>query len=161
MELIIVSGGVDSGKTSWCKSFAEHNCSSDGILLVKVYHGRRRIGYDALRIATGDTIPFSRRVGSEPELCNGSEKVGGFSVSAEAKRTANRWILEAAEGDCRNLIIDEIGPLELRGGGLADSFRKALWVERRQTLIAVIRRQCLERATEVFKIAGYRLFDLD
>ena len=96
----ILSGGVDSGKTSWCFSFVKRNRDYDGVLLKKVYQAGGRIGYDAYRISTGSRVPFSRLKGSEPRHWRPTESVGPFTVSEQGKHTANRWLVEALASPC-------------------------------------------------------------
>jgi nucleoside-triphosphatase THEP1 len=159
LTLVVLSGEVDSGKTSWCKSFSGQNKDSDGILLEKVYRAGIRIGYDARRIATGETVPFSRLMNFRPPEWQEAERVGPFEVSAPGKEKANDWLVEALFTGCRHLIVDEIGPLELRGGGLARALQRVLDESAGKQVILVIRRSCLERALAVFGISDYKLVE--
>jgi nucleoside-triphosphatase THEP1 len=159
-ELTLLTGEVDSGKTTWCASFSQANPGCDGILLRKIYQAGRRIGYDAVRVATGKTLPFSRLKGAEPPNWHPAECVGSFSVSAEGKQAANRWLLEALGSLARGLIVDEIGPLELEGGGLAEAVQAVLQDDASCNLILVVRRSCLEQLIRQYQLAEYRLVEL-
>jgi len=159
LALVVLSGKVDSGKTSWCKSFSGQNKDSDGILMEKVYRAGLRIGYDARRIATGETVPFSRLATFCPPGWQEVERVGPFEVSAPGKEKANGWLVEALSTGCRNLIVDEIGPLELRGGGLARGLRRVLAESAGKQVILVVRNNCLERALAAFGISEYKLVE--
>ena len=166
-QLVLLTGEVDSGKTSWCLAYVQAHPGCDGVLLQKVFRGGRRggcrVGYDAQRIASGSRVPFARRVGAELAGWREAERVGEFSVSASGKRRANRWLLEALSRVPRTLIVDEIGPLELAGGGLAASLGPVLAEGRGPPggeLILVVRRRCLTQVVERFGLRGCRLIEL-
>jgi len=159
----VVTGEVDSGKTSWCLALARGEPGCDGVLLRKVYRAGGRVGYDAQRVATGARVPFARRQGAELSRWRPVERVGAFSISAAGKRSANRWLLEALASSPRGLIVDEIGPLELSAGGLAESLPRVIAdfrARRLQRLILVVRRSCLEAVVERFGLPGHRLIEL-
>jgi nucleoside-triphosphatase THEP1 len=158
-QLTIVTGPIDSGKTSWCRKLAAANPGCAGILLLKVYLHGERIGYDALRLPTGERIPFSRIGGHEPSDWHAGDRVGPFSISAAALKAADAWLSEAATRPA-DVIIDEIGPLELGGGGLAAGLRALLASPLGQKLYVVIRRDCVEGACDHFGITGYTVVDI-
>lgn len=55
-----------------------------------------------------------------------SECIGPFSVSEEGRKAANRLLIEALDSPACGLILDEIGSLELIGGGLAEAVYSVL-----------------------------------
>jgi len=158
-ELTIVTGPIDSGKTSWCRELAAANPGCAGVLLIKVYLHGERIGYDALRLPVGDRIPFARVWEHEPSDWIAGEKVGLFSISADGLQAANDWLSEAAAQPAA-IIIDEVGPLELAGGGFAPGLRAVLASPQQQKLYVVIRSDCLEAACRRFGFSGYELVDV-
>ena len=158
-QLTIVTGPIDSGKTSWCRELAAANPGYRGILLLKVYRRGERIGYDSLRLSTGERIPFARIGGHEPTGWHAGDRVGPFSISAAAVKAADVWLSEAA-AQTAGVIVDEIGPLELGGGGLATGLRALLNSSVWQKLYVVIRRDCVEAACDHFGITGYTMVDV-
>jgi nucleoside-triphosphatase THEP1 len=158
-QIIIVTGPVDSGKTSWCRELATANPGYTGVLLLKVYIKGDRIGYDALHLCTGDRIPFARIGGGEPSGWIAGEQVGPFSVSRAGLQAANAWLTEAARQP-RDIIIDEVGPLELAGGGLSPGLRAVLSSPLQRKLYVVIRSDCMEAASEYFGITSCGLVDI-
>ncbi len=156
MALIIVTGDIDSGKTTWCKEvLLKQNPGSDGILLIKRMTGNNFIGYDAFRILNGDTVPFARRVGLEPQDWQTEEKIGNFSISQKGKKTANRWIYEAASRNC--IVIDEVGYLEVRGGGLYESVQYIINQVERKDIFLVVQLRCIDQVCSAFQIKNYRV----
>jgi len=160
-ELIVVTGAIDSGKTSWCSSFSDAHRDFDGLLLRKVFQGDRRIGYDAVRLCSRAIIPFSRLKREEPPGWHAAEAVGPFTISEEGRQAANRWLLEALDSEARGLMIDEIGPLEIGGGGLAKAVRRVLEDRIPRPLVLVVRRDCLVRAIAAFGLPDHRLVEVD
>ena len=157
--LTIVTGPIDSGKTGWCRRLAAEQPACTGLLLAKVFRRGKRIGYDAVRLPLFETIPFARLAGSEPPGWRTGGRVGQFLFSAEGLQAGNSWLFESA-GSTAPVIVDEIGPLELEGGGLSAGFRAVLASERREQLYIVIRSGCVGEVCARFGIAGYSLVEI-
>ena len=158
-RLTIVTGPIDSGKTGWCRQLAAEQPDCAGLLLAKIFRQGKRIGYDAVRLPLFQTIPFARLAGSEPPGWRTGGRVGQFLFSAQGLQAGNSWLLESA-GGAGPIIVDEIGPLELEGGGLSAGLRAVLASERPQQLYVVIRSGCVEEACARFGIAGYSLVEI-
>ena len=158
-QIIIVTGSVDSGKTSWCRELVAANPECAGVLLLKVYAEGERIGYDALRLPVGDRIPFSRVEGHEPSGWIAAQRVGPFWISSVGLKSANAWLIEAARQP-RDIIIDEVGPLELGGGGLCRGLRTVLASTLQRKLYVVIRSECVEAVCNCFGIDSYTLVEI-
>lgn len=135
------------------------NCDSCfacvGVLLIKRMNGNNFIGYDAFRIVNGDTVPFARRVGFEPQDWQTEERIGNFSISQKGKETANHWICEAASRNC--IVIDEVGSLEVRGGGLYESVQYILNQVERKDIFLVVQLRCVDQVCSAFQIKNYRM----
>lgn len=137
---MLLTGPVQSGKTRFLtgivSELAAHGVGLTGFLSPAAFEDGRHIGYD-LRLLGGEkTVPFIRRSG-EP----GWEKVGPFYLIPEALARARRLIRESRERDL--LIVDEVGPLEIDGGGLWSALQTALAGASRRCLL-VVRDSCLE-----------------
>jgi nucleoside-triphosphatase THEP1 len=158
-KLFIVTGPIDSGKTGWCRELAAADPERAGLLLLKVYLHGERIGYDALRLPDGLCIPFARVEGHEPSGWKAGQRIGPFSISPAGLRSANAWLTEAAAQPA-DIIIDEIGPLELDDGGLSPGLRTVLASPMQRRLYLVIRSDCVEAVCAHFGIEGYTLVDI-
>ena len=163
MSLVIITGQIDCGKTTWCRErLLVREGSWDGILCLKVLAAGRRVGYDALRFCGGESLPLLRCAGCEPPGWEAGERVGIFSASVRGLRTANRWLREAARGPAAGLLIDELGPLELAGGGLAQGVRFALGrTSPSRTIYLVVRGSCLELINVAFGLRGAELWRIE
>jgi nucleoside-triphosphatase THEP1 len=148
--IIIVSGGIGSGKTTsliearrWA---LESNLGTAGVISPRNFDGDRLIGYDALDCSTGDVFPLARKreysgSGDWMEF-NGL----GYLFSAEGFRRANEVLFDAKQTGSPVIMVDEIGRLELDGGGLMPGLEAVLASEARWrgTLLISCRLQALE-----------------
>jgi len=119
---LIVTGDACSGKTTWCAAYAgwltEQGLAVGGILCLEVREGQRRIGYDVVDLQTHRTVPFGRVA---PDVGFSGERVGGYVISHDGLEFAVEALRHAVGNKCGMVFIDEVGPLELAGRGLAAS----------------------------------------
>jgi nucleoside-triphosphatase THEP1 len=158
-QLTIVTGPIDSGKTRWCTDMAAANPTCAGLLLLKVYLRSERIGYDAQRLPGDERLPFARVAGHEPSGWVPAERIGPFSMSRAGLQAANRWLIEAAAAS-GDIIVDEVGPLEIAGGGLVRGMRAVLNSPPRRRVYLVVRRDCLEAVCDHFGLRGCAVVDV-
>jgi nucleoside-triphosphatase THEP1 len=141
-SVTLLHGPVHSGKTSRLRRWCEGRADVGGLLQLEGPAGR------FLRdIATGKTEPLEPVPSGEPAL-----EVGRFRFRAKAFAWAEAR-LAAGAGDpaLRIVAIDEIGPLELSGGGLRNAVADAL--ERHDgDLILVVRTPLVPAVLEAFAI---------
>ena len=163
-RVILITGGIGSGKTSslmgvrrWAE---ESSLGTAGIISPRIFRGDQLIGYDALNCSTGESFPIARI----PEVAEGDDWIGfqglGYLFSTAGFDRANAHLEEAA-GRMREtsiVMVDEIGRLEMRGGGLRpgleavlDSVRGGrghLLVSCRLQSLAMVREMVLELGLE-------------
>jgi nucleoside-triphosphatase THEP1 len=163
VPLTLVTGPADCGKTSWCRGLARDRPGFAGVLEPKLYEAGRRIGYDLCGLENGERLPFARLPG--PTLPGSPaqwvQRAGPFLVSAQTARAAESWVrgaLARAPAGPKGLILDEIGPLELRGGGLAPALALALQCCDRLEVVLVVQARCLPALAE--SLPAHRLVEL-
>jgi nucleoside-triphosphatase THEP1 len=152
VPLTLVTGLADCGKTSWCRRLAKDCPGFVGVLEPKLYEAGRRIGYDLCSLASGECLPFARLPGLAlpGSPADWIQRAGPFLVSAQAALAAADWVREAlarAPAGPEGLILDEIGPLELRGGGLSPALAHALLSADRVEVVLVVQARCLPALT--------------
>jgi len=125
---LLVVGEPGSGKTSWCREYIDwrrkSGSSVGGILCPAIEKQGQRVGSNALDLLTGQEVPFARL--SRYRSFRGGEVVGDYTISRAGILFARGAIKRAIESRCDLVIIDEVGPLELRGKGLMPAVELAL-----------------------------------
>ena len=139
-RLIIVSGPINSGKTTYLHRLIEHytqqGLSVGGVTAEALYEGERKWGYDVRDVRTGDRTALVRSAGDIPSPEERLQRVGRF-VILESGLEFTRKVLEAGLG-CDILCLDEVGPLEMEGGGHLPAL-KMLLAEYHGTLLVAAR----------------------
>ena len=154
----ILTGTVRSGKSIFLKQLVRHlkqaSVNVNGYLSVAVHEDNKKIGYDLLVIKTGKSFPFLRLRGDEAW-----ERIGPYFFVASSLKKAEAIIHSRPDSDV--LIIDEIGPLELKGKGLWPALKKKLDRSPARLLIVVrknILHDVVKRINEIDQ--EVRIFDI-
>lgn len=149
-SVTILSGPVRSGKTTRLGEWAGRHGDVGGVLSPDGADGRVFVD-----LATGETMAMEPALPGEDTLA-----IGRFRFRAAAFDWANRRIIHGARTGVGTLVIDEIGPLELGGGGLLAGLRAALdgrsgrlvLVVREALVADVVRAFGLDQAAVTFEI---------
>jgi nucleoside-triphosphatase THEP1/molybdopterin converting factor small subunit len=135
----ILTGPVDSGKTTFLRGVLIGGAPTrpiSGYLSLRVLGERETEGYDLLDLADGSERPFLRRNG-EPSW----PSVGPYFLIPETLFLAERIIRESSPVGL--LVVDEIGPLEMSGGGVWPAL-SAVLKEGERDIVLVVRDGLLE-----------------
>ena len=149
-KVFIVTGAVGEGKTAWLVRLTgllkERGISTGGILALRLMEEGKTTGYDITDIRTGERTPFLRQTG---DATVGVER---FAMDEAGHRAGQRALDPAANRAMDVVIIDEVGPLELKGKGWSDRIT-GLIHETRVILILAVRKNLTEAVTDKFGIA--------
>lgn len=155
--IIVLSGPVRSGKTTLLEKTArvlkKTGAAVEGYLTPSERSEDHRVErYVLLSLRDGRRFPFLSR-----DARGAAARAGRFFMDGEGLRRAERIIRDApAEG---LLVVDEVGPLELAGGGVRDAIGDAL-TGRKGATILVVRESILEEALENLGLSGARVIDV-
>lgn len=146
---VIISGGIGAGKTRTSEQLAaalkERGFSVGGILSPRIIQDGETVGYTVCDLASGMQRPFARL--EPPGLA-----VGRFFVAEEGLAVA-RSAIERAAATAQVVFVDEVGRLELAGGGLAPAVRVLL---RSKALpVLLVRSSFLDAVVCTFSIARF------
>lgn len=155
--IIALSGPVHSGKTALLERAAvamkKKGAAVGGYLTPSERAPDNRIeGYALLSLRDGRRFPFLSR-----DARGAAARTGPFFMLGEGLRRAEELIRKAPDDGL--LVVDEVGPLELGGGGVRSALEEALAVRKGPTLL-VIRESLLEEALESLGISGGRVIDV-
>jgi nucleoside-triphosphatase THEP1 len=121
--ILVLTGPVHGGKTTFLERslarWASLGLAPGGFLSIAMTGASGATGYDLLELRTGCRHPYLRREG-KPD----AERIGPFFFVPETLELARTIIREAEAREL--LVVDEVGPLELLGGGLWPALREAL-----------------------------------
>ncbi|WP_400191864.1 hypothetical protein [Hymenobacter sp. B81] len=150
MRIHLLSGPIRSGKTTRLQAWAGGQAGAAGLLMPTDAHGRY---FRDLR--SGLQWPTAARPGDWQAQC-----LGPHRFSAAAFSWANHALLgAAAAAGTQWLLVDEVGPLELRGAGLAPALRRILHEPAYQPphLLLVVRTGLREAVVEHFALHRWTL----
>ncbi|MFH1788684.1 MAG: nucleoside-triphosphatase [Candidatus Altiarchaeota archaeon] len=154
--IILVLGDVGSGKTSICEKvlakLEDKGFSCGGLLCPSVFEGGRKIASKAVDVASGGSVDF---------CSHKSQGVEGFEFCDWTfLEEGVRFGLKALEdGISRDVVfIDEVGPLELSGAGLAPALPRVF--ESGKHVIVVMKRHVKDRFYAAYPRVKAREYDV-
>ena len=155
-HLIIISGPINSGKTTYLHRLISHyahaGTSVGGVTAEARYEGGRKSGYDIRDIASGQETALVRSRSAAPSAEEAVQRVGRFVVLNSGLAFTKR-ALEAGLG-CEVLCLDEIGPLEMSGGGHMPTLELLLG-KYHGVLVLVARESVVEELAGIAKALGW------
>ncbi len=156
--IVIITGKIDSGKTSRLLSVYNESKAGDGFVIKKVYEHNNNIGQDIVRLSTGDNKPFSLKKSLVPRHWDEVYSYGPYSFSVQGFLFANSIITDAIQMSYEPLYIDEIGPLELQEKGFSDILLLAL--ASKKNLYITVRDTCLQAVIRKFDIHQFEVINI-
>ena len=156
MGIILITGGRDSGKTTWCTGYshwlAGQRLTIGGILCPEARDTNRKIGQNITDIQKNQTVLFGR-LAKQADFPG--ELVGEYRLSYEGLEFAKRAIQEALENRCDVVFIDEFGRLELSGKGIVESVNKAY--QEAPNTTTIVRRSLINKFLNYSHMANPRV----
>lgn len=148
-EVIIISGKKHEGKTTFTRQVLEElkqeGYKTGGFLAPGYFENNRRSAFDLLDVESG----------KKKSLCSihfdEGQAAGPFRFKDSGIEFGEKLLSPKSVLDKQILVIDEIGPLELKGEGWYRSLAKLL-DEPGITLILVVRNNLVEQVKKEFKI---------
>ena len=151
-KIILWTGPVHSGKTTTAAELVERARAEGfrvaGILSLSIYcDGTLRdgalAGFDVTDVQTGARAPLARRDRGA------AEGLASFTFSPEGLELGNTALGSAAARSAALVVVDEFGPLELRGQGWRPAV-DALLSSARGVVLLVVRERLAHRAARLY-----------
>ena len=114
-RLILWTGPKHSGKTTTLSSLIYlarlKGVSVAGILAPSFYIDDKLVGFDIVDLQSSERCPLARLD------AQGTQKIGDFVLRQEGIELGRSAMQRACSSTAALIIVDEYGPLELKGGG--------------------------------------------
>jgi nucleoside-triphosphatase THEP1 len=157
-KVVIITGEKHSGKTTFASDLAKHlkekGIDLGGFVAPGSFIDNRRVSFDMLALATGETYP----------LCNRHHgigiRIGPFWFDEKTLERGKQLLDPAQLGAAEIVFIDEVGPLELKDEGWAVAIDK-LMQHPRLTLVMVVRRSMTEQVINRWQLINTKVFDIE
>jgi len=155
-KVYIVTGETGEGKTRFLQELTkilnDKNIIAGGILAPRIMEGTTTTGYDIIDIRSGDRAPFLRV--TNPEI-SGIDKFTRFD---EGYQLGLRALDPANNAESSVMVIDEAGPLELRGEGWAGRISELISQNRWQ-IILVVRKSLISEVADKFGLEVFMIIE--
>lgn len=151
-NIIILTGKIQTGKTTFLQQFCRQRNDVAGIL-TPIVNGKR------LFYNIADKIFFEL----EAEVQEETLTIGKYVFSAESFAKANNILnSESKKNDINYFIIDEIGPLETKKKqGLYNSLKEITATSFNYTLIIVVRQSLVDEVVTTFTLLNPLVLNLE
>lgn len=151
--ILILTGPTRNRKTTTLMKWSERHPDCGGVLSPDV--NGLRVLYN---VRTHQSIPWQKAV----PTTNADLIVGRYSFDPEAFVTATGWLNEHLnDPDVRQIILDEVGRLELDGRGWGPWLNSAVPQLGDKTLILVVRRSLLDEVINLYGLEEVSVVEKD
>jgi nucleoside-triphosphatase THEP1 len=125
----------------------------EGYLSEASWEKEEFIGYDLIDLKENRLFPFIRKQGREEW-----EKIGSFFFLPETLGLAKRIIRRSKKQDL--CLVDEVGPLELKGKGVWPALEDILMIPERDLLL-VTRESILKELVQKMRRDDFVVYDIE
>ena len=149
----IYTGKTGSGKTTRLDNRIHDKKSICGILMPVIDNKRHLFSISSKKL-----IPLEVDE-NEPE--EGVVRIGKFRFLQKVFNWANSELIKLINSDCKMIVIDEVGPLELNKSGFFPAL-KAILDDGKKDVLIVVREGLVEEVKSFFRIKEYKVIrDID
>lgn len=158
-KVIILCGDIQGGKTTFLLRLIEHlkreNMNIDGFYAPGVHEGGRRIGYDLKAVKSAEHMQFMRL-----EPSGGTFKQGKYYINESGLEFGKELLGEHNLAKSDLIVIDEVGPLEMKGKGWALDIERLL-SQHPVPQLWVVRRSLLKKAMRQWHAGDYMVIEIE
>jgi iron complex transport system ATP-binding protein len=133
--------------------FREKKLRIDGYLSEATWENKEFIGYDLVDLKENRHLPFIRKQGQQEW-----QSIGPFIFLPETLDIAKKIIRRSKKEDL--CVVDEVGPLELKGKGVWPALEDAFMIPE-QDLLLVVRGSILKDFIEKMMRDDFVVYDIE
>ncbi len=156
--VIVLTGRPGSGKTTTLEriidSLVGHGCDVAGLIQPGEFRGGAKVGFSVRDLRTGEEAPLARKTSRES-----GHHGTGFLFDEAGLEKARQALASVPEGAV--LVVDELGPVELRGQGHMPALRQALALRPPRVLILVVRRHLVPALLAALSATDAHVVDVE
>lgn len=162
----IITGKINSGKTTRLNEIYQQEKKGDGIISKKVMEDKNVYGYLGMRLS--DNFEFIYMIHENIYYRNISNDIDGYEakfiysigpykIYKSALKKIRKIYKELIENNVEPLYFDEVGKLELNGLGTSKWIKKAL--DKELNVYMTVREDFIEEVIENFSIKEYEIIN--
>ena len=151
----IITGKINSGKTTMLLNQYRKNYTGDGFVAIKKIQDQEVYGYTILRLSDNKTYPWMIRQNHYHQEFSNAGTFGPFYINLDIVPLLERVVDELIKQQASPIYLDEVGVLEMNGGGYHNALKKVL--SSKLDLVLAIREDLVEPVTSHFGINDYEL----
>ncbi len=155
----IVTGRINSSKTTKIKEIYDTKKQGDGFISIKKMNGHLVHSYTALRLATNAKSLLVIRDLYRDDNFKKCCQIGPYLFNDETVKMIEKTFDGLIKDKTSPLFLDEIGLLELDDQCFHQLFKKLL--SSKLEIYVTIRKDLLEKVLKKYKIIEYNLIDVD
>ncbi len=159
-KIIIITGEQGSGKTTFLQEMifglANNDVQIAGILAEGFWKNYERDHFELIDLKSKNSILYCQRKPKE-----GWEKLRHFYINPDGQKFGEAALDTGYLMNADIVVIDEIGPFELKGKGWAKAIESILRRLPELTMIWVVRENLLNEVTDHFKIKPLKIYHVE
>ena len=152
-KVYIVTGGIDTGKTTKLLSLYKSIGKGDGFINKKIFKDGSFIGQKIIRLSNGESQCFSIKGNYRDADMPYVYKYDVYCFTAPGLIFAYETISDILIKNKEPIFIDEIGPLELEKKGFY--YILTLLLSLNKNIYMTVRDSCIENVVGKFNISDY------
>jgi len=155
-EVIVITGEIGAGKTTCIKKLVQklkkENTGVKGIFTSRLMENGETTGYDVADISSEENYRFLSVEGED-----GQDKIGKYYIDPEGLKLAGKALKIIDSPDV--IIVDEIGKLELAGGGWAGEL-DGLFQKNNSLFILSVRKEVVDQVIRKWNLNPVKIFEV-
>jgi nucleoside-triphosphatase THEP1 len=157
--ITIVTGNINSGKTTKMIHLYEKDLRGGGIVSTKNMHGSLVHSYEAMNLINKENRPLMLHQQFADFPIDNKKMIGPYIINQATIKWIENVIIKLINEKMQPLYIDEIGMLELSGDGFHELL--LIMLKSRLDIVMSIRSDLLNKVIEHYNIKDYKIIELN